>query len=113
MLPSDLDNAPKIVNFIHQLTQDEGDSVTITNPNPDFGGPNTGIIVVRDFGPDVRYFGETVLECLEKAVASEWEERECENPACRGLRGVQKKGSRVRVRKGHKGRVECNECFSR
>ena len=63
----------RIVSAIEQLTQEEGQAVTIPNPNPDFGGPNNVITCYRDFEDDegTSFTGDSLLECLEKAVSAQ------------------------------------------
>lgn len=67
MLKTDIENSRKIVELIHELTQDEGDGVEIHHDNPDFDGDNCAISVTRRFGPPINFYGESVLDCLEKA----------------------------------------------
>lgn len=56
--------------LIGELTSSEGSTITIYNQNPDFTGPNNRVDITRDFeGIEKRYFGETLIETLEKAVA--------------------------------------------
>jgi hypothetical protein len=66
------DRDRRTVKAIDTLREQEGEAVQIPNDNPDFGGPNCVIIWHRDFGDDegVRFPGDTLLECLEKAVAA-------------------------------------------
>lgn len=58
-----------IVGLINQLREDEGNSVEILCDNPD-GEPNNGIVCIGDWtGWDqCRFDGNTLRECLEKAV---------------------------------------------
>lgn len=59
----------ELAELLNALTADEGDSVRLVNPNPDFGGPNATIFVAQEFEErETQYFGETVIECLRKAV---------------------------------------------
>lgn len=55
--------------LIERLTSDEASSVTINNPNPDFGGPAFAISVSGGWTDyqDVRFDGDTILACLEHA----------------------------------------------
>lgn len=73
-LPSCVDEAvnepSELVQLLNALTADEGDSVRFVNLNPDFDGPNATVFVSTDFSEQERqYFGDTVIECLRKAVA--------------------------------------------
>lgn len=55
--------------LVELLTQDEASSVTINNPNPDFGGPAYVIDVSGEWTDykDVRFEGDTLLACLDEA----------------------------------------------
>ena len=61
------------MQLIRKLTKEEVSSVTIHHPNPDFEGPNY-IIYYRPplypYGKEIRYEGETILDCLEQADAA-------------------------------------------
>ena len=67
MLPSDLEDARRIVELIRVLTQDEGDEVRIYYDNPEFGGPNCRVDVTHEFSYAKIFFGDSVLKCLEQA----------------------------------------------
>lgn len=71
MLKSDLMHAKAITTMIFTLTQDEGDSVEICHPNPEFGGPNSTIVVIKEFAPPIQYYGDGIYDCLQKAIAAE------------------------------------------
>jgi hypothetical protein len=71
MFQSDVANAVELAQLLFDLTQDEGDSVEICHPNPDFIGANSAICVVRQFGSPVWYEGESVVDCLRKAKKAE------------------------------------------
>jgi hypothetical protein len=55
--------------LVQLLTQDEASSVTINNPNPDFGGPAYAIDVSGEWTTyeDRRFEGDNMLECLDAA----------------------------------------------
>lgn len=70
MLKYDLDNAKELAQLLFDLTQGEGDSVQICHPNPDsYLGPNreSTIIVIKNFGEPVQYFGNSIIHCLIQA----------------------------------------------
>ena len=70
MQQADKEDPSKLVGLLAVLTAEEGDSVEICHPNPDFDGPDASIVVRRDFGEDLQqYFGPSVLDCLEQALA--------------------------------------------
>jgi hypothetical protein len=71
MLKSDLDNAVDVCRLIFELTQNEGDEVQVCHPNADFGGPESTIFVVREFGDPKQYVGSNVLDCLRQARAED------------------------------------------
>lgn len=61
------------MTLIDRLRHNEGDSVTIHNDNPEFGGANSAISVERFFGPeaggeDRTFAGDSVLDCLRQAA---------------------------------------------
>lgn len=63
------DRCTQICKAITDLNSAEGSTVTIFNQNPDFHGPESRVDISRDFdGIERTYFGNSVLECLEKAV---------------------------------------------
>ena len=64
------DTNRRIVEAIEKLRANEGDSIAIPNDNADFGGPNTLITVYAEFGPATRFYGDSLLDCLEQAVAA-------------------------------------------
>jgi hypothetical protein len=58
------------VRYINHLRGHEGDSVTILCDNPDFNGqPNCAILCNGEWTDydDLRFAGETVLQCLARA----------------------------------------------
>ena len=60
----------RICNAIGQLTSTEGSTVLIHNQNPDFSGPNNRVDITRDFeGIEKTYFGDSLVETIEKAVS--------------------------------------------
>ncbi len=64
------DRCVQICNHIGELTSDEMDSVQIFHDNPDFFGPEK-VIECCGYWTDMKYRrfeGETLIECLEKAV---------------------------------------------
>ena len=67
MLQSDVDNSKEFTQLVFDLIQEEGFSVEICNPNPDFDGYNSTIFVTNDFNNSVQYFGESVIDCLKQA----------------------------------------------
>lgn len=56
------------VTLVQKLTEDEGDTVTIINDNPDFGGPNSCIETTKAFGPEQSHYGDSVMDCLRDAI---------------------------------------------
>ena len=61
------------MQLIRKLTKEEVSSVTIHHPNPDFEGPDYVIDYLPPlplFGKEIRYEGETILDCLEQADAA-------------------------------------------
>lgn len=64
------------VNLQEELTNEEGDILTIYHPNPDFMGHNYMIDYGRNFGAIERtYYGESILDCL-KQTKSEFTQKE-------------------------------------
>ena len=67
----DTDSWEKIGPLIDRVISEEGACITLTGSNPDFNGlPNEVITVVR--GPaweEETFRGDTLTECLEKALA--------------------------------------------
>jgi hypothetical protein len=63
-----VDAAFEIVALINALRKDEGDSVTIHSDNADFGGPNSLIYLTNIRGDNVQITGDSVLDCLRKAL---------------------------------------------
>lgn len=61
-------HAVEEMRLIKALTADEGNSVVIHHPNPDFDGPNYAIDYEKAFDFEGRYGGETLLECLQQAA---------------------------------------------
>ena len=57
MVERDIKDAVEIVELIVKLTEGEGDTVLILNDNPDFGGPNSGIVVTRGFESSAHIYG--------------------------------------------------------
>lgn len=65
------DDAVAIVDAIRKLTRGECTSVTIHNPNPDYTGPDYLICYHKDCEGSAEAFrGDTLLECLHKAINS-------------------------------------------
>ena len=69
------------VRFINKLRADEGDCVTILCDNPDFNGqPNCAILCNGEWTDydDLRFKGDTVLQCLTRACEAKdsWKQRE-------------------------------------
>lgn len=60
----------RIARAIIELTQDELDVVTIVYDNPDFDGSNNIIDCNGEWTDciDIRFSGNSLIECLEKAV---------------------------------------------
>ena len=69
MMRGERDRLAEVVEMIEELRTDEGDVLSIPNPNPDFGGPAHIVLCSWDFNEDNRqsYSGETLRECLIKA----------------------------------------------
>jgi len=69
------------VRFINDLRGHEGDSVTILCNNPDFNGqPNCAILCNGEWTDydDLRFKGDTVLQCLARAsiAKNDWHQAE-------------------------------------
>ena len=72
MHPTDKnENAYAVLTLIEELTEHEGDSLTIHFPNPDFDGPDYLISHSVEFESSNNYEGNTLLECLQKAKVGE------------------------------------------
>lgn len=66
----------QIIIDINTLREEEGNSVTLMNDNPDFNGqPNCAIECEGDWTGWVqrRFTGETIADCLRAAVEAKWE----------------------------------------
>ena len=65
-----------IVQAIKTLTENEGDSVEIPNPNPDFEGPDYVVICRGDWLPfddqlnGMHFYGDTLASALQAALAA-------------------------------------------
>ena len=70
MLKSDVENAQELAQLLFDLTQNEGESVVIYHPNPEFDGPNSMVCVSTDHFNSKCYPGESVLDCLRQAHAN-------------------------------------------
>lgn len=62
----------RIARAIIELTQDETEEVTVVYPNPDVDGPNNIIywsrwVNLKEYRQE--FSGDSLVECLEKAVA--------------------------------------------
>ena len=70
-LAKEMMDALAFVECVDKLRADEGDSVEILCDNPEFDGhPNCAIVCCGDWThfEQVRFDGDTVLECLFKAL---------------------------------------------
>lgn len=67
--------ALRYVELVERLRSEEYDAVTLECDNPDFGGPACAISCCgawTDYEPRC-FNGETILECLEAAIAARFE----------------------------------------
>jgi hypothetical protein len=68
-LTDKVNHAETILHMIDDLTWDEGSGVEIVNDSPDFGGFGCMVLVRRRCFESVkRYYGDSLLECLQKAT---------------------------------------------
>lgn len=77
------ENVLKILAAINILREHEGDSVTLYSDNPDFDGPNNIIEASGDWTKwlPVQFGHDTMLQCLEKAVAAKQKHEGCPGPS--------------------------------
>lgn len=69
-VPLHILEASLIATKLKILLSDEGDSITFTSDNPDFGGPNTIVICCGSWTDwkDLPFSGDNRIECLKDAV---------------------------------------------